>query len=227
MRSNFLTSATAAVLVLTPALIFTPAMAQERGGAGGGAMKGGGGERSMEAPGGDRGSPAPQGGTKPKAENDRDNGQATKAPGAEQKTSAEKGSSEAAKPNVKDGRTDTRSQKTDAGSDEKSGREKPAGADGKNAKGDPAKAGGKDVRVSSEQRSKMRATIRDTHVESIHNVNFAINVGTVVPARYHFYPLPPAIIEYVPEYRGYDYILVDDQIIILEPGTHRIVLIID
>lgn len=38
--------------------------------------------------------------------------------------------------------------------------------------------------------------------------------------------LPPAIVELVPAYEGYDFILVRDEIIIIDPDTYEIVDVI-
>jgi hypothetical protein len=61
----------------------------------------------------------------------------------------------------------------------------------------------------------------------VSNVNFSISVGTVVPRSVHVYDLPPDVVEIVPAYRGYKYVVVKDEILILEPSTLRIVAIID
>jgi hypothetical protein len=42
----------------------------------------------------------------------------------------------------------------------------------------------------------------------------------------HVVPLPDTVVEIVPRYRGYDYILVGDEIVIIDPRTMRIVAII-
>ena len=41
------------------------------------------------------------------------------------------------------------------------------------------------------------------------------------------YPLPVQVIEVYPEWRGFSYILVGDQIVIISPRTHEIVAILD
>ncbi|MDU6242224.1 MAG: DUF1236 domain-containing protein, partial [Bradyrhizobium sp.] len=43
----------------------------------------------------------------------------------------------------------------------------------------------------------------------------------------HFYPLPAEVVTIYPEWRGYDYILVREQIIVLDPRTHEIVAVLD
>jgi hypothetical protein len=84
----------------------------------------------------------------------------------------------------------------------------------------------KSVELSSEQRGKIHASIFNQKVERVTNANFAVRVGARVPRTVHFYPLPVEIVEIVPEYRGYDYVLVGDEILIIDPGTLEIVAVL-
>ena len=52
-------------------------------------------------------------------------------------------------------------------------------------------------------------------------------MGTRVPDSVHFYPLPREVFVIYPEWRGYDYILVGDEILVIDPRTHEIVAILD
>lgn len=81
--------------------------------------------------------------------------------------------------------------------------------------------------LTAEQRTRIGSSIRQTNVRPAANVNFNISVGTVVPRSVELHPLPPAIIEVHPAWRGYRFILVEDEIIIIEPGSYRIVAVID
>ncbi|MBV9348130.1 MAG: DUF1236 domain-containing protein [Pseudolabrys sp.] len=58
------------------------------------------------------------------------------------------------------------------------------------------------------------------------SVNFSLSVGTVVPSSVRIHPLPDTVVAIVPQYRGYDYIVVRDDIVILEPRTRKIVTVI-
>jgi hypothetical protein len=82
------------------------------------------------------------------------------------------------------------------------------------------------ARLSTEQRSKITTVIRQQKVQPV-KLNVSISVGTRVPSTVRFYPLPREVVVIYPEWRGYDYILVGDQIVILDPGTHEIVAIIE
>ena len=55
------------------------------------------------------------------------------------------------------------------------------------------------------------------------DIDVTINIGTPLPERVRPRPLPTTIIEIAPEYRGYDYVIIRDEIVIVEPKTRRVV----
>jgi hypothetical protein len=55
------------------------------------------------------------------------------------------------------------------------------------------------------------------------NLNVSIRVGERAPDRVRFHRLPDTIVSIEPEYRGYDYFTTEEEIVIVEPRTHRIV----
>jgi hypothetical protein len=87
-----------------------------------------------------------------------------------------------------------------------------------------AGAGGK---LSTEQRTRITSVIRDQHVQPLNNVNFSIAVGTRVPRDVRFYPLPREVVTIYPEWRGYEFVLVSSQIIVIDPKTFEIVAILE
>ena len=86
---------------------------------------------------------------------------------------------------------------------------------------------GAGAKLSSEQRTRITTVIRDQHVAPVTNVNFSISVGTRVPRDVSFRPLPTEIVSIYPDWRGYEFILVRDQIIVVDPRTFEIVAILD
>jgi hypothetical protein len=83
------------------------------------------------------------------------------------------------------------------------------------------------VNLSTEQKTRVRTVIREkVRAEPLTNVNFSISVGTRVPREVRYYPLPAEIVEIHPAWRGYHFILVNDQIVIIEPSSFEIVAII-
>ena len=80
--------------------------------------------------------------------------------------------------------------------------------------------------LSTEQRTKINTIIRQNKVELTH-LNVSVRVGTRVPESVRFHPLPAEVFAIYPEWRGYDYILVGDQILVISPRTHEIVAILE
>jgi Protein of unknown function (DUF1236) len=55
------------------------------------------------------------------------------------------------------------------------------------------------------------------------NLNVSIRVGERIPQRVRVHRLPDTIVAIEPQYRGYDYFTTEEEIVIVEPRTHRIV----
>lgn len=82
------------------------------------------------------------------------------------------------------------------------------------------------VQIRPEQRTRITETIRGLNVRPVANVGIRISVGTVVPRRIQLRPLPPAIVQFVPEFRRYRFFEVPNEIIIVDPVTFEIVEVI-
>jgi hypothetical protein len=84
------------------------------------------------------------------------------------------------------------------------------------------------VQLSQEQRTKVRDVIVTESSARVESVDFSISVGTSLPQRIHVRarPLPAVLVEIVPQYRTYKFIIVRDEILIIDPETFRIVAII-
>ncbi|GLS20557.1 hypothetical protein GCM10007874_35740 [Labrys miyagiensis] len=82
------------------------------------------------------------------------------------------------------------------------------------------------INVPKDRASQVRDRLFRTGERSDVGVNVNINVGEALPARVRPRPLPVDIVEIVPEYRNYDYVIIRDEIVIVEPQTHRVVEII-
>lgn len=81
------------------------------------------------------------------------------------------------------------------------------------------------VNLTTQQRTMVRERVLTSNAPRVANVNFAINVGTVVPSTVHVVDVPPTIVEIRPEWRGYRYFVHNDEIIIVEPRTLKIVAV--
>ena len=87
---------------------------------------------------------------------------------------------------------------------------------------------GAGAKLSTEQRTKITTVMKSQRVEPVTNVNFSISVGTRVPREgVSFRPLPAEVVTIYPEWRGYEFILVRNQIVVVDPVTYEIVAILD
>jgi Protein of unknown function (DUF1236) len=82
------------------------------------------------------------------------------------------------------------------------------------------------AKLSTEQRTKISTAFRAHKVPSVH-LSVSVSVGAQVPESVHFYPIPVEVIDLYPEWRGYDYIYVGDEIVIVDPRTHEIVAVLE
>jgi hypothetical protein len=90
------------------------------------------------------------------------------------------------------------------------------------------RTGGSSVTLTTEQRTKIRESVlRGSNAPRVSKVDFNISVGTVVPRSVHVVTVPQTIVEIHPEWRGYDYFVYNDEIIIIEPGSMKIIAVID
>ena len=83
-----------------------------------------------------------------------------------------------------------------------------------------------DVNLNKQQETKISASISHLNVRPLTSVNFSLNVGTVVPRDVQLSTLPPDVVEIVPQYRGYSFALVKDEIVVVDPATYKIVTVL-
>jgi len=77
-------------------------------------------------------------------------------------------------------------------------------------------AGGS-VTLNSQQRTRIQQTVlAGRNVPRVNNVNFALSVGTAVPSSVRIVDVPSALIEINPQWRGHQYFVVRDEIIIVD-----------
>lgn len=84
------------------------------------------------------------------------------------------------------------------------------------------------VQVSVEQQTQIRQVVKEVHVAPIRETDFTVSVGTRIPRKIELQPLPPRIVEIIPQYKSYRFfVLADGRIVIVDPSTFEIVYIID
>jgi type IV secretory pathway VirB10-like protein len=213
MRSRFLISVSAAALIAGAGL----ATAQDKGGPSGGSGSNPAAAPQTTSPAQQSAPPASKGGSEmqqrqeaPPVRAQQDNN-----PGEQKQQRAQ----------------DQREQRQERAQDQRDRRDDQAQDSKPDKKGNAATTGqgaaGGSANLTTEQRSKISTNIRKTNVKRETNVNFNISVGTVIPRTVTLHALPATVIEVYPQWRGYRFVLVEDEIVIIEPGSYRIVAVID
>jgi hypothetical protein len=100
--------------------------------------------------------------------------------------------------------------------------------EGRAEQGSKASGGTSSVTLSTAQRTKLRQTvIEGRNAPKVGKVDFSLTEGTVIPRSVRVVAVPETIVEIHPEWRGYRYFVYNDEIIIVEPDTLRIVAIVE
>jgi hypothetical protein len=83
------------------------------------------------------------------------------------------------------------------------------------------------VRLTTRQRREVLRTIRYERPAPRVTEAVSYSVGSVLPATVPLYALPQQVVYDTPALRGYDYTLVGDRVLLVEPGTHTVIDEID
>ncbi|WP_315832594.1 DUF1236 domain-containing protein [Bradyrhizobium prioriisuperbiae] len=156
----------------------------------------------------------------------RPEGKNAQAPAANDGKANSKMSSDKMAPDHSAQKTGDAKQGTDSskqGADSKSGTNAQSQPGSKSTVG---AASSSETKMTSEQRTQIREKVIATGPR-VTNVNFSLNVGTVVPRTVQVVDVPTVIIDMHPEWRGYRYFVVNDQVIIVERDSLRIVAVLD
>ncbi|QLL63755.1 DUF1236 domain-containing protein [Sinorhizobium mexicanum] len=134
-----------------------------------------------------------------------------------------------------DGQTDqqqpdqgqTKQQQPDQGQTEQQqgGTDQPAESESQQTQKGEATGGG-DVNVTVEQKTEITQIVKEEKVEPV-DVDFNVTVGAAVPETVELRPLPQRIVRIVPRYKGYRFfVLADGRIVIVEPSSLKVVVVL-
>ena len=84
---------------------------------------------------------------------------------------------------------------------------------------------GSNVAATPEVQSKFNQMIERQKVSST-NVNVDVSVGRSLPSSVRVYDVPSDIVQIHPDFRGKKFTVVRDEIVIIEPSTHKVVSVI-
>jgi hypothetical protein len=102
-------------------------------------------------------------------------------------------------------------------------REENRGTTGQGAAG--ARANGN---ITQDKRTQIHETIiHERNAPRVSSVNFNVSIGTRVPRGVRFAPLPQNIVEIEQAWRGFEYFMIGDEIVIVDPRSLEIVAIVD
>lgn len=86
------------------------------------------------------------------------------------------------------------------------------------------------ISMDTQQRTEVTRSfserIEQRNVRPLRDVRFSVSVGTRVPRNVRVYDVPPDIVRVQPAFRGHKFVLVRDEIVVVEPRSYRIVAVL-
>jgi hypothetical protein len=107
-------------------------------------------------------------------------------------------------------------------------RQNPAVGGGQNSSGEAAQIeqSAKPFQLSDAQRQLIRQYFADKPAQRMQSVNFSLTIGAAVPQQLPLQKLPPEVSSAIGGYQGDDYLLVGDELVIVDPHARRVVAIV-
>ncbi len=81
------------------------------------------------------------------------------------------------------------------------------------------------TQISQISAAQIATALRSTS-GPLRNGGADINVGAPLPGSVDVRPLPTMVVNLIPEYRGYEYVVANDDVVIVEPSTRKVVEVI-
>ena len=99
---------------------------------------------------------------------------------------------------------------------------------GQNASGETARIErtATPLQLSDAQRQQIRQYFASQPGQRMQSANFSLAVGAVVPQNVPLQNLPPEILSTLGGYQGSDYVLVGNQLVIVDPTARRVVALV-
>ena len=86
------------------------------------------------------------------------------------------------------------------------------------------------ARMSDEQRTRVSSrfsqSIDRMNVRPLSRSQVSVSIGATIPRSVRAYTVPQDIVAIYPQFRGHRFVVVDDEIVIVEPGSQRIVSVL-
>jgi Protein of unknown function (DUF1236) len=99
---------------------------------------------------------------------------------------------------------------------------------GQNASGEAAQIEQTEtpLNLSEAQRQQIRQYFASKPGQRMQSANFSLAIGAAVPQDVPLQKLPPEILSAMGGYQGNDYVLVGDQLVIVDPSARRVVALV-
>jgi hypothetical protein len=88
----------------------------------------------------------------------------------------------------------------------------------------PAETGARNL--SLEQQTKIADVITRDAGQPIRDVHFSLAIGNTVPGDLQLRPMPASVAQVAPQFRGASYLVVEEQIAIVDSQTRKILAVI-
>jgi hypothetical protein len=84
-----------------------------------------------------------------------------------------------------------------------------------------------EINLSDQQRARIRSIMmRDRAISRVNDATFNADVGSPVPSSTRLVAIPPAVLRVYPRFRGDRVVMVGNEVVIVDPGTYRIVAVL-
>jgi hypothetical protein len=85
------------------------------------------------------------------------------------------------------------------------------------------------VQINDQQRTRMRQTVIDARgAPRVAHVDFNVTVGTVIPrSGVRIVPVPETLVTIDPSWRGLNYFIYEQELVLIDPATMTIVAVIN
>lgn len=156
------------------------------------------------------------------AERERSRTERNKGTAERQKSGTERNKGTAEREHTLHGLQGNASEPMQGANSSKGGREGASAHEGANVQG------GTNIHLSEQQRTHLKQTIIEGHnAPRAGHVNFDVRVGTVIPrGSIHVTTVPETLVRIEPQWRGYEYFVYEDEIVIVNPHNMHIVAIV-
>ena len=107
-------------------------------------------------------------------------------------------------------------------------RQNPTVGSGQNSGGEAAQIeqSATPLKLTDNKREQIRSYFAGKNVDRLQSAGFSLAIGAAVPQQVGLQKLPPEVSSVISGYQGDDYVLIGDQLVIVDPSARRVVAIV-